>query len=104
MATIMALSTIQSQPNAITIDAITSLSQYDKVSINIKVIRLFPTQEVDQDKKVKRDVLIADSTGYTKVVLWEQHINALTEGKSCNLHNFHVREFQSYRCPNPISN
>ena len=41
MATIMASSTVQSQPITITI---TSQSQYDKVSINIKVIRLFPTQ------------------------------------------------------------
>ena len=61
MATIMASSTVQSQPITITIDAITSLSQYDKVFVTIKVICFFPTQEVGQDKKVKRDVLIADS-------------------------------------------
>ena len=92
MDAIMA-STLESKP--ITLDALPTLPQYEKVSVNVKVLQLFKTEEVGQEKKVKRDALIADHTAATKVVLWEQQIDALQEGKCYNLTNFHVKEFQS---------
>ena len=92
MDAIMA-STLESKP--ITLDALPTLPQYEKVSVDVKVLQLFKTEEVGQEKKVKRDALIADHTAATKVVLWEQQIDALQEGKCYNLTNFHVKEFQS---------
>ena len=89
MTTIMA-STLESRP--ITLDALPTLSQYEKVSVNVKVLQLFKTQEVGEEKIVKRDVLVADHTAATKVVLWEKHVE---EGKCYHLQNFHVKEFQS---------
>ena len=65
-----------------------------KISANVKSFASFQ-HEVGQEKRVKRDALIADHTGYTKVVLWEHNINSLTEGKSYNLKNIYVREYQS---------
>ena len=50
------------------------------------------TEEIN--KKVKRDVIIADHTAASKVVLWEGHVDSLEEGKSYNLKNFHVKEYQ----------
>ena len=44
------------------------------------------------DKKLKRDVLIADHTTTAKVVLWEQQVNSLEKGKSYTLKNVHVNE------------
>ena len=51
--------------------------------------------EVGADRKVKREASIADHTAATKVVLWEQHVNALEEGKCYHLKIFHIKEFQS---------
>ena len=47
------------------------------------------------DKKLKRDVLIADHTATAKVLLWEQQVDSLEKGKSYTLKNVHVKEFQS---------
>ena len=52
-------------------------------------------EEVDPDKKHKRDVIVSDQTASAKVVLWEEHVDSLQEGKSYLLKNFHVKEFKS---------
>ena len=57
--------------------------------------QLYNTEEVGADRKVKREASIADHTAATRVVLWEEHVNALEEGKSYHLKNFHIKEFQS---------
>ena len=92
MDTIIALTP---ESKIITLDALPTLPQYKKVSVNVKVLQLFKTEEVGQDKKVKREASVADHTAAARVVLWEQHVDALQEGKCYNLKNFHVKEFQS---------
>ena len=92
MDTIM---TLTPECKIITLDALPTLPQYEKVSVNVKVLQLFKREEVGQDKKVKREASVADHTAATRVVLWEQHVDALQEGKCYNLKNFHVKEFQS---------
>ena len=91
METIM---TSTNDPKPITLNILPTLNQYDKVSVNVKAIRLLQPEQVGQDKKIKRDVIVADGSGTAKVVLWEQHIDALQEGKSYSLNNFHVKEFK----------
>ena len=82
------------ETKTVTIDALPTLPQYEKISVDVKVLHLYNTEEVGADKKVKREVCIADHTAATRVVLWEQHVNALEEGKCYKLKNFHVKEFQ----------
>ena len=87
--------TTPEKPKLITLDTLPSLPQYDKVSVNIKVLKVFQPQEVGQMKTCKQDVSIADRTAASTVVLWEEHVNSLKEGQSYHLANFHVKEFQS---------
>ena len=70
---------------------------YDKVTVNIKVLKLFKPEQIGMDKKTKRDVSIADTTAIGKLVLWENHIDDLQEGKCYQLQNFYVKEFHSKR-------
>ena len=81
----------------ITLEELQNHSQYDKVSVDVKVLELSASEEVGPDKKVKREALIADQTATSKVVLWEEHINTLEKGKCYTLKNFHVKEFQSMK-------
>ena len=55
----------------------------------------FSSYKVGPDKKRKRDVIVSGQTAAAKVVLWEQHVDSLQEGKSYSLKNFHVEEFKS---------
>ena len=50
MDTIMALTP---ESKTITLDALPTLPQYEKVSVNVKVLQLFKSEQVGQDKKVK---------------------------------------------------
>ena len=92
MGTIMA-STPKSK--AVTLDALPTLSQYEKISVNVKILQLYNTEEIGADRKVKREASIADHTAATRVVLWEEHVQALEKGKSYHLKIFHIKEFQS---------
>lgn len=96
MDTIMALTP---ESKIITLDALPTLPQYEKVSVNVKVLQLFKREQVGQDKKVKREASVADHTAATRVVLWEQHVDALQEGKCYNLKNFHVKELKHLSMP-----
>lgn len=62
MATIMA-STPESK--IITLNALPTLPRYENVSVNIKVLKLFNTEQVGVDKK-KREASIADHTAASK--------------------------------------
>ena len=75
----------------ITLDMLQTLSQYEKVSVHVKILRLLPAEQVGQENKIKRDVIVADRTATAKVVLWEEHIDSLQEGKSYSLKNIHVK-------------
>ena len=92
MGTIMA-----SMPEykAVTLDALPTLPQYEMISVNVKVLQLYNTEEVGTDKRIKREASNADHTATTRVVLWEQHVNALEEEKCYHLKTFHAKEFQS---------
>lgn len=92
MDTIIASTTPDSKP--ITLNELQSLSQYDKVSVNVKVLQVLDVEEVGHEQKKKRDVYVTDSTATAKVVLGEQHVDSLQEGNSYHLQNFYVKEFK----------
>ena len=101
MSTIMA-----SMPEykAVTLDALPTLPQYEMISVNVKVLQLYNTEEVGIDKRIKREASNADHTVTTRVVLWEQHVNALGEEKCYHLKIFHTKEFQSKKHPSMPKN
>ena len=57
-----------------------TLPQYEKVSVHVKVLSLLKAEQVGQENKIKRDVILADHTATAKVVLWEEHMDSLQEG------------------------
>ena len=73
----------------ITLNELQSHSQYEKISVDVKVLELSASEKVGPDKKMKRE---ADQTATSKVVLWEEHIDTLKKGRC---YTFHVKEFQS---------
>lgn len=81
------------EPKLVTLDTLASLPLYKRVSVNIKVLKVFPPQHVGLDGKRKQDVSVADHTDKSTVVLWEENVNTLKHGQSYNL-NFLVKEFQ----------
>ena len=58
------------------------------MSVYVKVLQLFKIEEVGQDKKVQWEGSVADHTAATRFVLWEQHVDALEEGKCYNFEEF----------------
>ena len=92
MEAIMSSSNPGSRP--ITLDLLSSLCQYERVSVNVKVLKVKAIEEVGQEKRRKRDVIVADKKGTAKLVLWEEHVDVVEEGKSYSLTNFHVREYK----------
>ena len=51
----------------ITLDMLQTLSQYEKVSVHVKILRLLPAEQVGQENKIKRDVIVADRRATAKV-------------------------------------
>ena len=62
--------------NHVTLDEIVKIAKY----VNVKVVQLCETEEINQ--KVKQEVIITDHMTASKVVLWEQYVDSLEEGKS----------------------
>ena len=86
-------STLQSKP--ITLDTLFSLHQYERVTVNIKVLELQNIEEVGPAKTRKRNIIVADATATTTLVVWEKYVDALEKGKSYTLEHFHVKEFKN---------
>lgn len=59
--------------------------------MKVKVLKLYPVEEVGPDKKKKRDLIVADSSAAVRTVLWEEHIDDLKEGESYHLKNFYIK-------------
>ena len=68
----------------ITLDQLPTLPQYQTVTVDVKVLKVFEAETGDQNI-IKQDVVVADHTCCTNVVLWEDHIDLLQEGKCYNL-------------------
>ena len=71
-----------------------SKDEHEKVSVNIKVINVLDPITVPTGKKIQ-EVIIADSSTYSKCTLWEDDIGSLAVGSSYLLKKFHVRDYGS---------
>ena len=78
----------------LTLQELQSTDEYEKVSIEVKVIKITIPETVGTGKR-KQDVIVADGTATGKVTLWEEHIGDLEENASYKLQNFMVREWNA---------
>ena len=84
----------KAQQNAITdIVQIATLGEYERVTVEGKAVELNEAKEVSGGKH-KQDVVIGDSSGSTKLTLWEEEIGKVVEGKSYRFTAMMVREFK----------
>ena len=79
-----------------TLAQIDECANYDNVTVQCKVIVKKQVMCVPIGKK-KREVLVADSTGTGRVILWEEHVDDVDEQRSYLLKNFVIREYMSVK-------
>ena len=73
-------------PNAkygktISLDQLPDLDQFQRVSVTVKALRVDDPQQIPSGK-MKQDVLVGDSTGTTRLTLWEEEIGSMDEDSS----------------------
>lgn len=73
-----------------------SIQNFQKVIVDVKVLEA-PQPITVSSGKHKQDVIIADHSATSKVVLWEDHIGSLLETNSYTLKNFVVREYSNIK-------
>ena len=64
----------------IKLEEVQCLVPFQRVSCEVKVVDVDSVMEVSGGKK--RDVLVRDSTGVARVIVWESEIGKLKEGES----------------------
>lgn len=79
-------------PAEINLAQLQSFNDYDRVTVNIKVLTATNPTEVSTGKK-KQEVTVADSSGVCIVTLWEENIGKLDQNQSYTLKSFLVRDF-----------
>ena len=66
------------------LDQLPDLEQFQRVSVTIKALRVDAPQQIPTGK-MKQDVIIGDSTGTTRLTLWEEEIGSMDEDSSYQL-------------------
>ena len=80
----------------ITLDQLDTLDEYDKVSVEAKVIQVSDPVTVSTGKQ-KQEITIADAISAATLTLWESDIGKLQLCDSYHLNKVIVRTFQSNR-------
>ena len=73
----------------IDIGQLSTLNEYDRVTVQITVVKVNEPQEVSGGKH-KQEVVIADARGSTILTLWEADMNSLEVSKSYQLNRIMV--------------
>ena len=84
-------------PTTILLEELDEKTIFERVSVNIKVIKKMESEIVLTGKK-KQDVIVGNSSATGKVTLWENNIDSLQEQASYTLENFVVCEYNNYYC------
>ena len=79
-------------PAEIDLAQLQSFNNYDRVTVNIKILTITSPTEVSTGKK-KQEVTVAESTGVSIVTLWEENIGKLHQDQCYMLKSFLVRDF-----------
>ena len=87
------------QPKSINLSELDSMVTHQKVKVIVKAIQVNAAQEVKKKGSwhslMKHDIIIANATGCTRLVLWEEDINKLKEGVSYMIDGATIRNFKS---------
>ena len=87
------------QLKSIALSEIDSMVTHQKVKVVVKAVQVNAVEEVKKKgywrSLRKQDVIIADATGYTRLVLWQEDINKLKEGASYMIDGAAIRNFKS---------
>ena len=78
---------------AVTLSALETLDEFEKVTVDVKVVEL--KDETEVGGRAERDVSVADGSGTAWVSVWEGYVNAMEKDGSYCLKNFMVRDYQS---------
>ena len=73
-----------------TIDEIPRLVNYQRVSVNVKVIGEEDATAVKKGQ-MKQDYIIADRTGSCKIVTWEDNVGLLQVGNCFEIDDTHIQ-------------
>ena len=73
----------------ITLDQLDELSDYQRVTVAVKAIRVDEPVHVVGGKR-KQEILLSDSSGKSKFTLWEGDIGKISDGESYTLRNVTV--------------
>lgn len=84
---------IEQQEAVTRIDQVRDMSQYQRVTVEGKVMELDGAKEVPGGMK-KQDLLIADSSGSIRLTIWEVMIGQVVEGQSYRFQKMMVRMFK----------
>ncbi len=77
------------------ISALEKLALEQLVSIKAHVVEVSSVKQIITQSKIclkKQEVFVADPTNCMKVVLWEDHVNTLEEGKTYVLENLRLKK------------
>ena len=83
-------SLVCSGSNETTLDQLAEVTNYQCVSVRVKVVKQKEVVEVKNGLQ-KQDFVIADATGSTKVTAWEDNVGTLKEGSSYQLSGMMMR-------------
>ena len=91
---------MNTDPKEIEIDQLTNIAVQQEVSLTVKVVSVSQPEKVrkgDGSELTKQDIIVRDSTGHTRVVLWEKDVGVLQKDCSYKLQAMTVRSFEGIR-------
>ena len=87
---------VPSTPNVIKIIDLPSINNFQRVSVDIKVVAINEPLNV-AGGKTKQDITVADDTSTARLTLWQENVDTLTINGSYHLSGMVVREFQTQK-------
>jgi replication factor A1 len=69
----------------------------NKIYLTAKIVETTETRVINRggyNEKIVKDVIIADETGSIKLVLWNEQINGVEEGKTVTIENGYMSSYK----------
>ncbi len=76
----------------ITLDKLAELPDFQRVTVAVKAVRVDQPVHVVGGKR-KQEIMLSDSSGKSKLTLWEGDIGKISQGKSYMLRNVRVQSY-----------
>lgn len=72
---------------------VNNLTKYEKVVCTVKVLQVSVVEDLPNGKR-KQDIVVADDSGSSKLVLWEGEVNRVEQDKSYQLNGVVIGELE----------